>query len=110
MIWNLVKKVGKQLSQLNAVEDENGILVTDLKLIEEIVLSELGKIFNGQNSEIFSFKGEQIIKAAYTSIHGAHSEWKTNGRNPNEFESEVCEEVTVAQVKKWVNSLKDSRA
>ena len=72
--WNLVKKVGKQLSQLNAVEDENGILVTDLKLIEEIVISELGKIFNGQNSDIFSFKGEQIIKAAYTSIHGSHSE------------------------------------
>ena len=43
MIWNLVKKVGKQLSQLNAVEDENGILVTDLKLIEEIVHQNLVK-------------------------------------------------------------------
>ena len=54
--WNLVKKVGKQLSQLNAVEDENGILVTDLKLLEEIMIAELGNIFNGQNSEIFSFE------------------------------------------------------
>ena len=74
------------------------------------MIAELGNIFNGQNSEIFSLKGEQIIKAVDTSFHGSHSEWKTNDRNPNEFESEVCGKVTGSQVKKWVNSLKDSRA
>jgi len=43
--WALVKKVMKQMSSLSAVEDADGQLVTNRKLIEEVVLLELGKIY-----------------------------------------------------------------
>ena len=43
--WALVKKVMKQMLSLSAVEDADGQLVTNRKLIEEVVLLELGKIY-----------------------------------------------------------------
>ena len=68
--WRLVKKVVKQSSRISAVEDEDGKLITDRQLIEDIVLEELAKIFKGERSEIFEFKGEQLLSAAHVFIMG----------------------------------------
>ena len=47
---------------LTAVEDENGVLTTNLKLFEDIVLAELEKIIQGHQSQFFSFKGDKIVR------------------------------------------------
>ena len=60
----------KQSSRISAVEDEDGKLNTDRQLIEDIVLEELAKIFKGERSEIFEFKGEQLLSAAHVFIMG----------------------------------------
>ena len=108
--WALVKKVTKQMSSLSAVEDADGQLVTSRKLIEEVVLRELGKIYNGQKSRIFDFKGEQLVKAAYTMHHEDHGEWVRKEHEGTKFESEVCAPVTERFIKNLVNSHKDKRA
>ena len=62
--WKLARRVAKKSSNITAVEDKNGNLVTDRKLLEETVLEELTDIYRGQKSKIFSHKGQQLINHA----------------------------------------------
>ena len=108
--WTLVKKVMKQMSSLSAVEDADGQLVTNRKMIEDVVLLELGKIYRGQKSRIFDFKGEQLVKAAYAVHHEDHGEWIRKDHESSKFESEVCAPVSERFIQNLVNSHKDKRA
>ena len=62
--WRLVKRTVKK-GIITAVKDAQGKLATDRPSIEEIVLEDQAKIFSGQQSEIFSHRGEQLIKEMY---------------------------------------------
>ena len=108
--WALVKKVMKQMSSLSAVEDGDGNLITNRKLIEEVVLLELGKIYKGQRSRIFGFKGEQLVRAAYTIHHEDQGEWIRRDHASTKFEAEVCAPVSERFIQSMVNSHKDKRA
>ena len=100
----------KQMSSLIAVEDADRNLITNRKLIEEVVLLELGKIYRGQRSRIFGFKGEQLVKAAYTMHHEDHGEWIRREHVNTKFEAEVCAPVSERFIQSMVNSHKDKRA
>ena len=60
--WRLVRRVERKAGSLTAIADAEGRLATDKVLIERIVLEELEKIFSGKWSNIFSHRGEQLIK------------------------------------------------
>ena len=64
--WNLVRKAEKKSGSLSAIKDENGNLITNLALVERIVLEQLSLIFSGQRSPVFTNRNEQIIKEAQT--------------------------------------------
>ena len=98
------------MSSLSAVEDADRNLITNRKLIEEVVLLELGKIYRGQRSRIFGFKGEQLVKAAYTMHHEDHGEWIRREHVNTKFEAEVCAPVSERFIQSMVNSHKDKRA
>ena len=100
----------KQSSEISAVEDEDGKLITDRQLIEDLVLEELAKIFKGKRSEIFEFKGEQLLSAANVFHHGDQSDWNRPTRCPNYFEEEVCKPASLMEVKEIVLKHKDNRA
>ena len=46
VFWKLVRGVERQWSTVASMEDESGEVRTDRRIVEEIVLSEIGKIFN----------------------------------------------------------------
>ena len=100
----------KQSSRISAVEDEDGKLITNRQLIEDIVLEELAKIFKGERSEIFEFKGEQFLSAAHVFHHGDQSDWIRPTGSPNYFEKEVCNPISLTEVKEIVLKHKDNRA
>lgn len=108
--WRLVKRLEKQSSNINAVEDEYGELATDRSIVEEIVLRELSKIFKGQRSKIFESKGEQLVAAAYTMHHKDQKEWVGPMVDIDRHEQEVCQSVSTNQVMDLVAKHKDSRA
>ena len=108
--WALVKKVVKQMSSLSAVEDADGSLITNRKLREEVVLLELGKIYRGQRSRIFGFKGEQLVRAAYTMHHEDQGEWIRRDHVSTKLEAEVCAPVSERFIQSMVNNHKDKRA
>ncbi len=56
----LSRKVKKQSSKVQAV-DENGNIITDRIKLEEAVLDSVTKIFEGQGAKIFEHRGEQLI-------------------------------------------------
>ena len=108
--WRLVRKVQKQWSDLTTIEDEDGELFTDRMLVEEIVLREISKIFKGQRSKIFDFKGEQLVTAAYTKLHKDHADWINPECEEDKHEAEVCRLVFRKQVEDLVGKMKDTRA
>ena len=46
--WKLVKRVKKQCTDIQAVEDLDGKLHTDLQAVEDYTLEELSRTFKGQ--------------------------------------------------------------
>ena len=108
--WNLANRVMRKSSELNAVEAENGDLITDKALLEETVLEDLSKIFMGQKSKIFVHKGQQLIKAAKVKYQEDHQDWIPDDVVQDKHEDEVCKQVTIAEIKKIVQRNKDSRA
>ena len=64
--WNLVRKAERKSGSLSAIKDENGVLITNLELVELIVLEQLALIFSGQRSPVFTNRNEQIIKETQT--------------------------------------------
>ena len=108
--WRLVRKVKKQWSNITAVEDENGELFTDRLIVEEIVLREISKIFKGQRSRIFEFKGEQLVAASYQMNHTDQQDWITKEADATAHESEVCSPVLKSKVIELIGKLKDTRA
>ena len=108
--WRLVRKVEKQWSNITAIEDENGELFTDRLIVEEIVLREISKIFKGQRSRIFEFKGEQLVAASYKINHTDQEDWITKEADATEHESEVCSPVLKSKIIELIGKLKDTRA
>ncbi len=108
--WKLINKVMSLMMGISAVEDNEGNLVTSNPLIQEVVLVKMAKIYKGQRSEIFSSRGEQLVKAAYTLHHEDQGEWIKREHDSKKFEEEVCAGVTVKQVTDTVKSHKDNRA
>ena len=92
----------RKSSELNAVEAENGDLITDKALLEETVLEDLSKIFMGQKSKIFVHKGQQLIKAAKVRYQEDHQDWIPDNVVQDKHEDEVCKQVTIAEIKKIV--------
>ena len=108
--WKLARRVAKKSSNITAVEDKNGNLVTDRKLLEETVLEELTDIYRGQKSKIFSHKGQQLINHARMMQDPAQDEWIHTERQDTCYEDEVCAEASVQEIKRMVTDHKDSRA
>ena len=82
----LSRKVKKQSSKVQAVEDENGNIITDRIKLEEAVLDSVTKIFEGQGAKIFEHRGEQLISAVYIKTHFDQEEWIKNKFSANTFE------------------------
>ena len=55
-----------------------GKLGTERARIEEIVLEDLAKIFSGQQSAIFSHRGEQLMKEINIKQLLGWQEWMKN--------------------------------
>ena len=83
---------------------------TDRMIVEEIVLREISKIFKGQCSQIFEFKGEQLIAAAYKLNHTDQQKWITKEAEDTAHEAEVCSTVYKSRVMELIGKLKDTRA
>ena len=108
--WKLVRKVVKKAGCLSAIKDLEGVLATDRDKIEEIVLSELAKIFSGQKSRIFTHRNAQLIKEAAKTSAGGWEEWISDSVDPLKYEDRVCRPVGEAEIGRIVNGLKRHRA
>ena len=108
--WNLVRKAERKSGSLSAIKDENGVLFTNLALVEMIVLEQLALIFSGQRSPVFTNRNEQIIKEAQSRNDKTWKDWIIFEADACEHEEEVCAPVTLAQVQLLINRLKDDRS
>ena len=108
--WNLVRKAEKKSGSLSAIKDENGNLITNLALVERIVLEQLSLIFSGQRSPVFTNRNEQIIKEAQTKDKNTWKDWIIFEADADEHENTVCVPVTLAQIQLLVTGLKDQRS
>ena len=100
----------KKAGCLSAIKDLDGVLATDRNTIENIVLSELAKIFSGRKSRIFSHRNEQLIKEAVATSAGGWEEWISDTVDPLKFEDQVCRPVEETEIESIINGLKRHRA
>ena len=108
--WKLANKVMRKASEIHAIENENGELITDRVQLQACVLEELSKIFMGQTSKIFTYKGQQLIKAAKVKHQENHDKWVPDDKQPDLHEAEVCRPATLSEIRQIVTRNKDSRA
>ena len=80
---------------MQAVEDENGNIITDRIKLEETVLYSVTKIFEGQRAKIFEHRGEQLISAVYIKTNSNQEEWIKNKFSANTFEKCVHRSVSL---------------
>ena len=99
--WNLANKVMRKSSEINAVEGEDGEIITERVELQRMVLEELAKIFMGQTSKIFMHKGQHLE---------VHKMRIPDNELPDKHEDKVCRPDTVNEIKDIVKRNKDSRA
>ena len=80
--WNLLNRVLRSLLCIQAVEDEDGNVITERKQLMDIVLSDLDQVFKGQRSQVFVHKGQQLIKAAKVKYNEDHENWIPDNNQP----------------------------
>ena len=64
----------------------------------------------GQTSKIFTYKGQQLIKAAKVKHQENHDKWVPDDKQPDLHEAEVCRPATLSEIRQIVTRNKDSRA
>ena len=108
--WSLINRIVKKSSEIIAIEDEDGNIITNRDQLADIVLTDLSKIFKGQKSKIFVHKGQQLIKATRVKYQENHEQWIPDNVPPDAHEKEICRPATTSEIKRLINRNKDSRA
>jgi len=104
--WALVRRAERKRGGLSAIRDEHGNLLTNRELVERIVLEQLALIFSGKQSPIFSYRDEQLIRAAQTTEDHNWKDWIVPENNADMYKEEVCSPVTASQVRDVIMGLR----
>ena len=65
---NLLNRVLRSLSRIQAVEDEDGNVISERKQLKDFVLSDLSIVFKGQRSQVVCTKANNLLKQQRLSI------------------------------------------
>ena len=84
--------------------------MTEYNKLKDLVATELAKVSLGMKSQLFTCRGEQVIKEVLVKNGCNYERWIPTVRGEFEYEEEVCNPVSVSDVQESIKGLKLNRA